>query len=65
MAKSDYGKWFVATDGSDQAIKCNREKFIDCLKDVFGSSRAASMFNRFRKATFSEHCSLELDLLED
>lgn len=63
--KSDYGKWFVSKDGRYPAIKCNREKFIDCLKAVFGAQKASQMYPLFRKATLEEHCRLELDLMED
>ena len=63
--KSDYGKWFVSTDGTEQAIKCNRESFIDCLKDIVGPERASKIFKSFRKATFAEHCKLELLLQEE
>lgn len=62
--KSDYGKWFVSTDGTEEAIKCNRENLIDCLKDIVGPERAAKIFPKFRKATFAEHCRLELELLD-
>lgn len=63
--KSDYGKWFVSKGSSKSALKCTREKFMDYLKDIFGPAKAASLFPQFRRATFAEHCSLELDLLED
>ena len=63
--KSDYGKWFVSKDGKFSAIKCNRDKFIDCLRAVFGAQKAAQIFTSFRKATFEEHCRLELDTMED
>lgn len=63
--KSDYGKWFVSKDGRYPAIKCNREKLIDCLKAVYGSQKASQIHPYFRKATFEEHCRLELDLMED
>ena len=62
---SDYGKWFVTTDGTDKAIKCNRETLIDCLKDLVGPERASKIFSTFRRASFSEHCKLELALMED
>lgn len=62
---SDYDKWFVSKDGSETAIKCKREKLIDALKDAFGATRASMIYSKFRRATFSEHCKLELELLED
>ena len=63
--KSDYDKWFVAKDGSQTAIKCKREKLIDALRDSVGIQKAAEIFPLFRRATFSEHCKLELELMED
>ena len=63
--KSDYGKCCVSNDGRYSAIKCNREKLIDCLKAVFGAQKASQICPLFRKATFEEHCRLELDLMED
>ena len=62
---SDYDKWFVSKDGSMTAIKCKREKLSDHLSDVFGVVRASRMLSQFRRASFSEHCRLELDSLED
>ena len=62
---SDYDKWFVSKDGSQTAIKCKRERLIDALKDAVGATRAAQIFPLFRRATFSEHCKLELALMED
>ena len=62
--KSDYGKWFICTDGSMTAIKCTMERFMDCLKDLVGPERAAKIFPLFRRATFSENCRLELELME-
>lgn len=38
MNVSDYDRWFISTDGTDTAILCKREKFIDHLKDVFGAA---------------------------
>lgn len=63
--KSDYDKWFICKDGSETAIKCKRERLIDALQDAVGATRAAEIFPLFRRATFSEHCKLELSLLED
>ena len=62
---SDYDKWFVSKDGSETAIKCKKERLIDALRDAVGATRAAQIFPKFRKATFAEHCKLELELLED
>ena len=62
--KSDYDKWFVTKDGS-QAIKCKRERLIDALRDSVGAKKAAEIFPQFRRATFSEHCRLELESMED
>lgn len=61
---SDYYKWFICKDGSMTAIKCKRERLIDALKDAVGATRAAQIFPLFRRATFSEHCKLELALME-
>lgn len=61
---SDYGKWFICTDGSMAAIKCTMERFMDCLKDLVGSQRAAHIYHKFRKATFTENCRLEIELTE-
>ena len=60
--KSDYDKWFIHQDGTP--ILCKREKLIDALKDAVGAKRAAEIFPLFRKATFSESCKLELQLME-
>ena len=60
--KSDYDKWFIHKDGT--AIKCKRENLIDALKDTAGAVKAAQMLPMFRRATFSESCRLELELLE-
>lgn len=62
--KSDYDRWFVSKDGTQQAIKCNRENFLDCLRDLLGPEKAAQTFPLFRKASFSEQCKLELELME-
>lgn len=62
--KSDYGKWFTSKDHTQTAIKCNREKFIDCLKAIFGPAKAAQIYPSFRRATLAEHCRLE-DSMED
>jgi hypothetical protein len=61
---SDYGKWFIATDGSGTTTKCTRERLIDHLKDLLGSEKAAKVHQTFRRATFSENCRLELELME-
>lgn len=61
---SDYDRWFIHKDGKT-SIKCKREKFMDCLKDIVGVSRAASMYKEFRRATFSENCRLEIELTEN
>lgn len=63
--KSDYDKWFISTDGTQTAIKCKREKFMDALIDTVGRTRASQIFTQFRRATFSESCRLELELMED
>lgn len=60
--KSDYDKWFISTDGT--AVKCKREKFMDALIDAVGKARASQIFTQFRRATFSESCRLELELME-
>lgn len=60
--KSDYDKWFVSKDGT--AVKCKREKFMDALIDAVGRTRASQIFTQFRRATFSESCRLELELME-
>lgn len=60
---SDYDRWFIGSNGV--AIKCKRERFIDCLKDMVGATEAARRFKEFRKVTFSEQCRLELELMED
>lgn len=60
--KSDNDKWFIHADGT--AIKCKRENLIDALKDTVGAVKAAQMLPMFRRATFSESCRLELELLE-
>ena len=62
---SDYDKWFICKDGSMTTIKCKREKLIDALKDAVGPIKAAQLFPLFRRATFSEHCKLELEMMED
>lgn len=62
--KSDYGKWFVSKDRTKTALKCTREKFMDYLRDMFGAHKAASLFPQFRRATFEEHCRLELESME-
>lgn len=63
--RSDYDKWFVSKDASQTAIKCKRDNFMDFLKVTFGPTKAAQMYSQFRRATFSEHCKLELALLEE
>lgn len=62
--KSDYDKWFISTDGTQTAVKCKREKFMDALIDAVGKARASQIFTKFRRATFSESCRLELELME-
>lgn len=62
MSVSDYDRWFISTNGTDTAILCKREKFIDHLKDVFGAKKAAVMRPQFRKANFFEQCRLEIEL---
>lgn len=62
--KSDYDKWFISTDESKTAIKCKRERLIDALKDTVGPKRAAEILPLFRRATFTESCRLELELME-
>jgi len=64
MMASDYGKWFICTDGSMDAIKCSMESFVECLKDLFGPERASKLFPKFRRASFSENCKLELESME-
>lgn len=59
--KSDYGRWFVSNDGVETTVKCNRDRLIDCLVDILGAERAAQVYPSFRKATFAEHCRLELN----
>ena len=61
---SDYDRWFISTDGTNRAILCKREKLIDALKDAMGAERAAATIRQFRRATFSESCRLELEMLE-
>lgn len=63
--KSDYDKWFICADARFPATKCKRERLIDHLTDLYGATKAAYIFPLFRRATFSEHCQLELKLLED
>lgn len=63
--KSDYGKWFISKDRTKPALKCTRERFSDYLRDVFGVTKAASLINQFRRATFAENCRLELELMEE
>ena len=59
--KSDYGKWLVSKDkSSGTALKCTREKFSDYLRDLYGPVQASKIFSQFRRATFEEHCRLEL-----
>jgi hypothetical protein len=60
---SDYDRWFIHKDGTP--IKCKRERFSDCLKDLFGATKAAAMYKEFRRASFAENCRLELELLEE
>ena len=62
---SDYDKWFISTDGTNTAILCKRERLIDGLRDCMGSERASKVVKQFRKATFSESCRLELEMLGD
>jgi hypothetical protein len=62
--KSDYDKWFISTDGTETAIKCKREKFMDALIDLVGKAKASQIHSKFRRATFSENCKLELELME-
>ena len=62
--KSDYDKWFISTDGTETAVKCKREKFMDALIDAVGKARASQIFTQSRRATFSESCRLELELME-
>ena len=62
--KSDYGKWFISTDGTETAVKCKREKFMDALIDAVGRTRASQIYSQFRRATFAENCRLELELME-
>lgn len=62
--KSDYDKWFISTDGTETAIKCKREKFMDVLIDLVGKAKASQIYSKFRRATFSENCKLELELME-
>lgn len=61
---SDYGKWFISTDRTHTAVKCKREKFMDCLIETFGRERASKLFSQFRRATFSENCRLEIESME-
>ena len=61
---SDYDRWFISTDGTNTAILCKRERLIDALKDARGAERAAATIRQFRRATFSESCRLELEMLE-
>lgn len=42
---SDYGKWFISTDRTHTAVKCKREKFMDCLIETFGRERASKLFS--------------------
>lgn len=62
MSVSDYDRRFISTNGTDTAILCKREKFIDHLKDVFGAKKAAVMRPQFRKANFFEQCRLEIEM---
>lgn len=61
---SDYDKWFICSDGTMDAIKCKRERLIDALKDAVGVAKAAQIHPLFRRATFSESCRLEIELME-
>lgn len=61
---SDYDKWFISTDGTNTAFLCKRERLIDALKDCLGIERAAATVKLFRRATFSESCRLELEMME-
>lgn len=61
---SDYDKWFISTDGTNTAFLCKRERLIDALKDCLGAARAAATVKLFRRATFSESCRLELEMME-
>lgn len=61
---SDYDKWFISTDGTNTAILCKRERLIDALKDNLGAEKAAKTVKMFRRATFSESCRLELEMME-
>lgn len=62
---SDYDKWFISTDGTNTAILCKRERLIDALKECMGIERAAQAIKQFRRATFSESCRLELEMMEE
>lgn len=57
--KSDYDKWFVCSEG---AIKCRADSFKDYCKKIFGKDWY-DRYKQFHKASFEEHCKLELELL--
>ena len=61
---SDYDRWFISTDGTNTAVLCKRERLIDALKESLGAERAAKTVRMFRRATFSESCRLELEMME-
>lgn len=62
--KSDRGKWFVSTDNSGTVIKCEEDTFLNVCIKLLGPIGGRKLFTSFRRATFEEYCSLELDLME-
>lgn len=62
--KSDRGKWFISHDNA-AAIKCDCDSFLEMCKKIFGPEDASCKAALFRRATFEEYCSLELELLNN
>lgn len=61
MASSDYNKWFIS---GSTAIKCPVESFKDYCKKFFGKDWYEK-YKLFHKATFEEHCKMELKLIDN
>lgn len=61
MEKNDCNRWFIA-EGT--MLKCPLNSFKLYCKQLFGD-KWYEKYKMFRKATFEEHCRIELEFLNE